>query len=393
MAATVVSVASVQIWHSANGASLGWRGVEAYLWFALAGLLLVGRRRFPLGTLLAESAVFITIAERLQEFGVIFTIQIVLFAALYSAWAWSSRPRRLLLTSAVVLVAMFGWLAWEFATSTAPDRPRTGMVGPETAIIIYSLLINVVYFLGAMAWGQAAWRSARQRSKIAEQAERERELQHDERERAVQAERLRIARDLHDVVAHHVSGIGVQAAGAGRVLQSSPEDARRALDTIERSSRQAVAQMHQLVGLLRADSHDGDRVPQPDLTALHTLAADEGTRPIVTFSQVGAAFEVPSTVGASLFRVAQEAVTNARRHARAQRISVTVRYVDQHDDRRSAVEVEVLDDGVTTPSVEQSGGFGLAGIRERASMLGGLADIGPRPGGGFRVRVQVPVSP
>lgn len=108
VAAAIVSVVSVEIWHSANGASLGWRGVEAYVWFAVAGLLLAGRRRFPLATLLMVSAVFIVIGERLVEFGVIFTIQIILFVALYSAWAWSRHPRRLLLTSGIVLVAMFG---------------------------------------------------------------------------------------------------------------------------------------------------------------------------------------------------------------------------------------------------------------------------------------------
>lgn len=396
LAATIVAVASVELWHSANGASLGWMGIEAYLWFALAGALLAGRRRFPLTALLLVSAVFIMIGERLTEFGVIFSIQIILFVALYSAWAWSRHPRRLLVTSVIVLVTMFGWLIWQFLRETPPSLPQTGLVSAATAIVIYSLLINVVYFFGAMAWGQGAWRSARQRAEIDEQSERERAVQVDERERAVQTERVRIARDLHDVVAHHVSSIGVQAAGASRVLDARPDDARRALETIERSSRQAVLQMHELVGLLRSagDGTDAapDREPPPGLGALHALATEESGRPMITFTQVGTPFDVPSTVEASLYRVAQEAVTNVRRHARAANAGVTLRYIDGCEERSPTVEVEIVDDGATTTAESSgSGGYGLAGIRERTSMHGGLCEIGPRPQGGFRVRVQVPV--
>ena len=397
MASALVAVASVEVWHSANGASLGAMGVEAYLWFALAGALLAGRRRFPLTSLLLVSAVFITIGERLTEFGVIFTIQTILFVALYSAWAWSRQPRRLLVTSVVVVVAMFGWLIWQFVRESPPSIPQTGLIPAAAAIVTYSLLINIVYFFGAMVWGQGAWRSARQRFEIDEQAERERALQVDERERAVQTERVRIARDLHDVVAHHVSSIGVQAAGASRVLDARPDDARRALETIERSSRAAVSQMHELVGLLRADDDSDDgRGPQPGLGALHGLSVDGQDRPRVTFSQVGAPFEVPSTVEASLYRVAQEAVTNVRRHSRAQNASITLRFAQECDGLPASVEVEVVDDGVAAHSsgsgADASGGYGLAGIRERASMHGGVCEIGPRPDGGFRVRVKVPVT-
>ncbi len=398
LAAAVVSVGSVELWHSANGASLGWMGIEAYLWFALAGALLAGRRRFPLTSLLLVSVVFIVIGERLTEFGVIFSIQIILFVALYSAWAWSQQPRRLLVTSVVVVVAMFAWLIWQFARESPPQIPQNGLIPAAAAIVVYSLLINIVYFFGAMAWGQGAWRSARQRAEIDEQAERERAVQLDERERAVQTERVRIARDLHDVVAHHVSSIGVQAAGASRVLDARPDDTRRALETIERSSRQAVSQMHELVGLLRSagDGTDAapDLEPQPGLGALHALATEGSGRPTITFTQVGTPFDVPSTVEASLYRVAQEAVTNVRRHARAQSAGVTLRYIDGCEEREPTVEVEIVDDGAMTPSTSSdSGGYGLAGIRERTSMHGGECEIGPRPQGGFRVRVQVPVTP
>lgn len=392
--AAILSIVSVEVWHSGYGSSLGWQGIEAYLLFGLAGLLLALRRRLPLTTLVAESALFIAIGVRLQELGVIFTIQMILFVSLYSAWAWSRTPRRLYAVSAGVIIAMFGWLAWEFSTTTPPPRPDIGLLPPYAAMITYSLMINVVYFFGAMAWGHSAWRSACQREEIAERVAAERRTQVHDRERAVQAERVRIARDLHDVVAHHVSGIGIQAAGAGRILDLRPDDARQALDVIERSSRQAVQQMHQLVGLLRADDERGDRGPQPGLGDLHQLAVPD-SRPRISFRQVGEAFDVPPTVGLSLFRIAQEAVANVRRHSRAGSGEVVLRFVRSDAHEPAAAEVEIIDDGRTRGSAlseADSGGFGLTGIRERAAMHGGSCEIGPRPEGGFRVRVRIPVA-
>jgi signal transduction histidine kinase len=391
----VVSVVSTEVWHSAYGSPLGWRGVEAFLWFGLAGLALAGRRRFPLSTLVVESAVFIVIGERLQALAGVFTIQMILFASIYAAWAWSRHAKALVAVSAVVLVAMFGWLSWAFMQpGRFPRNADVGMIDAFTALVIYAVAINIVYFLGAIAWGHAAWRSARRRAQIEEQAERERAQQAVERERAVQAERVRIARDLHDVVAHHVSGIGVQAAGAGRVLEVEPESAREALTTIERSSRHAVAQMHQLVGLLRTtdDVQVEDRGPKPGLADIAALASADAV-PVVEHRVVGEPFPVSDTVALSLYRVAQEAVSNVRRHAAARRAAVVVRYVDPAADGLRAAEVEVTDDGRGPDSNGSGGGgFGLTGIRERAAMHGGDVEIGPRPQGGFRVRVRIPVG-
>ena len=390
--AAVVSVVSVEVWRSGAGIEVT-DPLLIFGLFALAGLLFAGRRRFPLTTLLLESAIFIVIGEHQAQLGVVFTLQIVLFVALYSAWAWSRRPKALMATSIVVIVAMFGWLVWQFVRDVPPPADQTGLLPRYPALIIYSLAINVIYFFGAMAWGHGAWRSARQRAEIAERVVAERHAQDRDRESAVQAERVRIARDLHDVVAHHVSGIGVQAAGAGRVLDARPEVAREALSVIETSSRQAVQQMHQLVGLLRADDDRGDRVPQPGLPEIASLASPDD-RPSVTFRQVGAPFDVPPTVALSMFRIAQEAVANLRRHAGACAGEIVLRFVQAGESELATVEVEVIDDGTSVPSrpVDASGGFGLTGIRERAAMHGGEAEIGSRPDGGFRVRVRIPVA-
>ncbi|KAA1378617.1 sensor histidine kinase [Aeromicrobium fastidiosum] len=392
--AAIASVVSVEVWRSGAGITIS-DPVLVYALFAVAGLLFAGRRRFPLTTLLLESIVFIVIGEHQAQLGVVFTLQIVLFVALYSAWAWSRRPRALLVTSAVVVVAMFGWLVWQFVREDPPTTPSVGLLPPYGAMIAYSLAINVIYFFGAMAWGHGAWRSARQRAEIAERVVAERHAQDRDRESAVQAERVRIARDLHDVVAHHVSGIGVQAAGAGRVLDARPEVAREALSVIETSSRQAVQQMHQLVGLLRADDERGDRVPQPGLPEIATLASPDD-RPSVAFRQVGEPFDVAPTVALSMFRIAQEAVANLRRHAGACSGEIVLRFVEAGESEPATVEVEVIDDGsapVSGPApTSSSGGFGLTGIRERAAMHGGEAEIGSRPDGGFRVRVRIPVA-
>jgi signal transduction histidine kinase len=155
--------------------------------------------------------------------------------------------------------------------------------------------------------------------------------------------------------------------------------------------------MHQLVGLLRADDERGDRVPQPGLPEIATLASPDD-RPAVTFRQVGETFDVPPTVGLSMFRIAQEAVSNLRRHAGACAGEIVLRFVPAGEQEPAAVEVEVIDDGSATTSAagavptSSSGGFGLTGIRERAVMHGGEAEIGARPDGGFRVRVRIPVA-
>ncbi|MDO9457878.1 sensor histidine kinase [Nocardioides sp.] len=387
LVAAVVFVASAELLHSAYGFDRGIADVEAFVLLGVAGLVLAGRRRFPLTTMLVQSGLFILVGERLAEYGAAFTVQMAMFAVVYAAWAWSDRPRALLASTLVVLVAMFGWLVVALLEDGVLPPGRVGLVDAGVAAFAYSLAINIVYFGGAIAWGQAAWSSARRRVLLEAQQERERAARSLEQERAVHDERVRIARDLHDVVAHHISGIGVQAAGAGRVLERDPGAAREALSTIESSSRRAVAQMHQLVGLLRASGEDLGRTPQPGLADVATLAG--GVRPEVEHRVVGEPFAVPETVGLSLFRVAQEAVTNARRHAHARHASVVVRYVDEPH----AVEVEVLDDGRSESAHQGSGGYGLRGIRERAALHDGEAEIGPRPqGGGWRVRVRVPVD-
>ncbi|OLT17952.1 hypothetical protein BJF80_01175 [Serinicoccus sp. CUA-874] len=224
-------------------------------------------------------------------------------------------------------------------------------------------------------------------------------------DQAVVAERLRIARELHDVVAHHVSVMGVQAAAARRVMERDPEAARDSLTAIERAARDGVGQMRDLLGTLRvADGDAGagtgaaaqegaDRAPQPTLATLPDLV-DQASTPLcqvsgqVVESAPGAAGRVPPPLQLSAYRIVQEALANVRRHSTARTARATVRV----DEDAQTVEVEVVDDG--SPRVGTSGtGLGLQGMRERAALLGGGVEAGPRAGGqGWRVRVWLPLD-
>ncbi|MDN5856697.1 MAG: histidine kinase, partial [Actinomycetia bacterium] len=259
-----------------------------------------------------------------------------------------------------------------------------------------TVMVNIIYFFGAIAWGIVSSRGARQREELQAYAEQLRREQEVNAQRAVAEERVRIARELHDVVAHHVSTIGVQAAGARRLLDRAPESASDALRTIEGSSRTAVSEMHQLVGLLRAyeaNGRGGDRSPQPGLEDLERLVADSsGDRLEAELGIVGEPFEVSGTAGLSIYRTVQEALSNVREHSTASHAKVVLRYLSVEDARH--VEVEITDDGSPHKASrgDDDGGWGLQGIRERTQLHRGESEIGPRPSGGFRVRVRLPLE-
>ena len=393
----VSSVFAVELQYSgAPGVDMGWQDVEGYLWAAGLGLVLCARRMFPLTVLGLTSLLFFGLGVRLMFLGTSVFVQIAMFMAIYTAWAWARRRRELYVVSAVVVVGMFAWVAWQFTSDDfTPPLVSPGLFDPTFALIVYSVMINIIYFFGAIAWGIVSWRGARQREDLQAYAEQLRREQEANAQRAVAEERVRIARELHDVVAHHVSSIGVQAAGARRLLDRAPESAAGALRTIEVSSRTAVSEMHQLVGLLRAYETNGDgtdRSPTPGLDDLERLVADaSGDRLRVELGVVGEPFEVSGTAGLSIYRTVQEALSNVREHSTASRAKVILRYLSV--DERSHVEVEITDDGSPQKSGRgDDGGWGLQGIRERVQLHRGESEIGPRPSGGFRVRVRLPME-
>jgi signal transduction histidine kinase len=202
---------------------------------------------------------------------------------------------------------------------------------------------------------------------------------------AVTEERLRIARELHDVVAHSMSVIAVQSGVGAHVLDTRPEEARKALETIEGVSRGALDELRRLLGVLRDDDEAQGVSPMPGLGDLDALLARMGEAGLAVKLRVhGARPEVPQGVDVSAYRIVQEALTNVLKHAGAASAQVVVTY-DDH-----AVAVEVTDGGHGAPAGQAWSGHGIGGMRERAALFGGDLEVGPRPGGGFRVAARLP---
>lgn len=217
----------------------------------------------------------------------------------------------------------------------------------------------------------------------AERAEREHDLLAEQR---VAAERTRIARDLHDVVAHSVSVMVIQASAARRHLETDPATAATALESIESTGRQTMDELRSILGVLRTEDGaiEPELGPQPSLAGLHTLTDTDDLH--VSVSVDGELSRLPDSVSVTGYRLIQEALTNVRRHAGTPE-SVEVR-VDVGDDD---VSIEITDDGRGAASMVSDAGFGIIGMRERVGTVGGTVEAGPRRGGGWRVRAVMPL--
>jgi signal transduction histidine kinase len=198
-------------------------------------------------------------------------------------------------------------------------------------------------------------------------------------------ERLRIARDLHDVVAHSVSVMAVQAEAAQEVLAVRPERAERAMADVADTARATLTELRQLLGVLRSDA---DRAPRPGLDGVGELVESVRRAGLaVEVRTEGEPRPVAGLAGVTLYRVVQEALTNVLKHAAAERADVELRYGAE------SLVVTVTDDGRGRPGAPpETAGHGLAGMRERLAVLGGTLDAGPRPEGGFSVRARLPAG-
>lgn len=354
----------------------------------LAGALFVLRRRFPVSVLLLVTGAHFLVVGILWPIVVVQPgMQVLYFLGLYSAMAWARHREALMLAVIAVLLAMSAWLAWSFATDMAAYRLVSDAA--PTMLITSQVLVNVAYFGGAIWLGRNAWLRARSDAALAAS-----QLLVDEQgaqlaDQAIVAERLRIARELHDSVAHHVSLIGVQAAAARRAMEKKPEEAARALQGVEETARQSVQELRSVLGSLR-DARDTGAQGTPGLNALPSLVEQTRTLGLdVTLETVGGpdALERLSVAqSATLYRVVQEALTNVRRHSTATEARVTIR-VDG-----PMAEAEVVDDGRPRPGTRGSG-LGQMGIAERVAALGGTSHTGPRPDRGYRVLARLPLHP
>jgi signal transduction histidine kinase len=203
---------------------------------------------------------------------------------------------------------------------------------------------------------------------------------------AVAAERARIARELHDVVAHCVSVMVIQAGAAEDLLDRDPGAARAPLRAVQDTGQEAVAELGHMLGLLRGDAGQDALLPQPGVAQLPELIAQvRATGVTVGFDILGTPRDLPPGIDVALYRLAQEALTNTLKHARGARATVVLRYDE------AAVALSVLDDG--RPAVTGSGqGHGLIGMRERVALYGGTLSVGPRDGRGWVVDALIPLG-
>jgi signal transduction histidine kinase len=214
------------------------------------------------------------------------------------------------------------------------------------------------------------------------------QLERQEQAAAATAERERLAREVHDVIAHSVSVMTVQTTAARRTLERDPSRAAAALEAVERTGRDALAEMRRVLSVLRPAPAGGDLSPQRGIDDLSDLAEQmRGAGLKVDLRTEGDRPRMPAAVDLSVYRIAQEALTNTLKHAGASQAAVVVRYGD------GCVELECTDDGAGRPKARRNGGsgHGLTGMRERAMMLGGAVEAGPRAGGGFRVHARLPL--
>ncbi|TDD43878.1 sensor histidine kinase [Nonomuraea terrae] len=363
----------------------------------------------PLAVLCAVLAVPIATADPPGGLPISVVGYLALSAALLAPLVWISRP---VASFAVIALVSFGqWLqdlavlpanlavlvalwavAYRCAFRWALAAVLVAELGTFLALVNWRDPTFGMFFGGSIfvvtVWLTGLYAGTRRRyleglEERAERAERERDQQ---ARMAAAAERVRIARELHDVVAHNVSVMVVQADGAAYALDGDVEQAREAVTTISRTGRAALAEMRRLVGVLRENEAAAtDYTPQPGLSQLEELV--QGSAVPARLSVAGVPAELPEGQQLAVYRIVQEALTNTLKHGgAAARATVELDYTGPD------LVVKVTDDGRGAAAPASADGHGLIGMRERAGMYGGAVSAGPRPGGGFEVLARLPMA-
>ncbi|MBB2747360.1 UNVERIFIED_ORG: signal transduction histidine kinase [Microbispora rosea subsp. rosea] len=366
-------------------------GNLGYVLLIVSGVVVAVRRRWPV-------PVFVTAAlASFVYYGLDFPDGpgwLGLFVALYTLAAYGDGRRSLVIAGVGTSVLAIGWLV-----AAADIEPRAA--------------IGWVFFrIGASVMSAALGESVRSRQVIAAEAQERAELAERTREEEararVDAERLRIAREVHDTVAHAIAIINVQSGVTAHVLDKRPEVAREALRAIEQTSSRALQEMRAVLGVLRHDDGDDNegRVPYPGLGQIDELAAKAREAGLdLKVEDASPAAPLPSAVGSAAYRIVQESITNVVRHVGPTRVTVAL------NPGVEALEIRVTDEGRRAapghdsadprlPARHPSGtgasakpGRGIVGMRERCRLLGGELDAGPLPGGGFEVKARLPLAP
>ncbi|WP_283136235.1 sensor histidine kinase [Rhizohabitans arisaemae] len=364
-------------------------GHLGYVLLVVSGVVVVVRRRWPV-------PVFVTAAlASMVYYGLGFPDGpgwLGLFVALYTVAAYGDGRRSLVTAGVGITVLAVGWLV-----AAADIEPRAA--------------IGWVFFrIGVSVMSAALGESVRSRQVIAAEAQKRAELAERTREEEararVDAERLRIAREVHDTVAHAIAIINVQSGVTAHVLDKRPEMTREALRAIEQTSSRALREMRAILGVLRDDGDDDGRVPYPGVEQIDELAAKAREAGLdIKLEETSPAAALPSTVGSAAYRIVQESITNVVRHVGPTRVTVVL------NSGIEALEIRVTDEGRRAAPGHDSAdarlagrhpsgtggsakpGRGIVGMRERCHLLGGELDAGPIPGGGFEVRARLPLAP
>jgi signal transduction histidine kinase len=370
---TSVAVQDGQPVPLSGGPAFGsWPAVVVHLLILLAlAVPVVFRRKYPVHAFY--------VAAVAGAFQVVFYSRplgtdLALLILLYTLAAY--RPRRVSIPGLCIC------LAGAFISVVSWVSPHTGVIQKVLlAGVIFSGTALVAWVLGdSMRYRRAYLTSLEDR---AARLERERDAQ---ARIAAAAERARIARELHDVIAHNVSVMVVQADGASYALRSEPDRTAQALAAISQTGRQALAEMRRLLGILRSDDQQADLAPVPGLDQLRELL-DQARRAgmSVSFTLEGAARPLPEGAELAAYRVVQESLTNTRKHGGlAAAAAVTLRY------EPDALLLQVTDDGLGAAAGGDGPGHGLTGMRERIEMYGGTVQAGPLRGGGYQVTARLP---
>jgi signal transduction histidine kinase len=375
VAAGVLVIGQVETWMTTS--------FQPKLPLALLAVLmtvpLAWRRRAPFGTLLAVALAGAVLGSGWPELNALYTFTAVVIAV-FSVGAYAE-PRRAMLGCALVLL-------WFWAGALIENARHPGRRGPSDVVFV------TVVFGGAWLLGRALRGRGQQAAQLERRAAQLEADQQAQARAAVAAERARIARELHDVIAHSVSVMVIQAGAAEQLLQETPERAREPLLAVQDTGRQTIVELRRLLGILREDGQEPSLNPQPGLAGLDLLLEETRQAGLPVQLRIeGQPWPLPPGVDLTAYRIVQEALTNTLRHAGPAQAEVIVRYQDH------AVELVILDNGQGPGPGDGAyggSGHGLVGMRERIALYGGTLETGPRAttpgtaGTGFAVRARLP---
>lgn len=395
LTAVVLAVSGMLLSYATVTAGIAFVGMEEWRWMMLSAVILSAPmafyRRYPtvIACVVAVAYMVCTYTTGIETN----TAQVSLYLSFYAVGAWENDRRRAFWVRVSVILTMAGWLLFETVRGfTSTDTQEQG-VAAYFSFLFVQWMINLAFYGAGWFFGERAWISARERQKLIEAHEQIADQQKVIAQNAVEAERFRIARELHDTVAHHVTVMGVQAAATRRLAPEAAPEVVEQLHGVETSSRQAVDELKTMVHTLRDSTLDSG--PLPGVAELDTLISQANTAgQEATWQMVQEPGESPLELTAAMeltiYRVVQEALSNARKHAGpTATIAVTVRQL------AAGVEVDVLDNGWGTGSPRSAlggTGTGIVGMRERVGALGGTLQAGPTSRGGWLVRAVLPVQ-